>query len=85
MDRDGKDGWLTKFTERGKYQIYERLRSRLEGSLIEKAAKKFIENDGPKRYRVSTHPDLIIRDRENLLKHTDSGVLELVKKCRKRA
>lgn len=31
-----------------------------ECHLLEKDAKKFIENDGSKRYRISTHPDFVI-------------------------
>lgn len=81
--KKGEGGWLTKLTEEGKYQIYDRLRKSLEGSLIEKDAKKFIENDGSKRYRISTHPDFVICDRENLLKHTDPEVRELAKQLPK--
>lgn len=39
------------------------------GSPLEKDAKKFIENDGSKRYRISTHPDFVICDHENLVNH----------------
>ncbi len=46
-----------------------------EGSLLEKDAKNLIENDGSKRYRISTHPDFVTYDRDNLLKHSDVQVL----------
>lgn len=51
-----------------------------EGSLLEKDAKKFIENGGSKRYRILTHSDFVTYDRGNLLKHTEAEVRELVKK-----
>src|SRR3990172_11115099 len=72
--------WLTRHAEAGKYHSFERLRNPLEGSLQEKDAKKFIENDGSKRYRISTHPDFVTYDRGNLLKHTDPEVRELAEK-----
>ena len=58
--KKGNGGWLTRHIEAGKYQSFERLRKPLKGSLKEKDAKKFIENDGSKRYRISTHPDFMI-------------------------
>lgn len=45
--------------------------------MLEKDAKKFIENDGSKRYRISTHPDFATYDLEKLLKHTESEVREI--------
>ncbi len=78
--KKGKGGWLTIYTEEGKYQIFDRLRRPIEGSLHDKNAKKFIENDGSKRYRISTHPDFVTYDRGNLLKHTDPEVRKLAKR-----
>ncbi len=52
----------------------------LDVCLLEKDVKKFIENDGSKRYRISTHPDFVTCNRGNLLKHTDPEVLEFAKK-----
>ena len=57
--KKGDCGWLTRHIEAGKYQSFERLRKPLKGSLKEKDAKKFIENDGSKRYRIATHPDCV--------------------------
>lgn len=56
-----------------------------DGCLLGKDAKKLIENDISDwfRYRIPTHPDLVTYNRENLLKHTDSGVRELARKLRK--
>ena len=71
--------WLTRHTEAGKYQSFERLRKPPEGGLQEKDAKKFIENDGSKRYRISTHPDFVTYERNNLLRHSDPEVQELAK------
>ena len=74
-----KGGWVSKYTEPGKYQPYERLRTKIAGSLIEKDAKKFIENDGSKHYRISTHPDFVTYDRKNLMRHPDSVVRNFAK------
>ena len=52
--------------------------------LLGKDAKKFIENNASKQYRISTHPDFITYDRGNLLKHTDSTVNTLAKKLSKK-
>jgi len=60
--------------------FYDWLRKVLEGSLLEKDAKKFIENDGSKRYRISTHPDFVTYERGNLLKHAESEVRTIAKK-----
>ena len=78
--KKGTCGWLTKVMDEGKYQIFGHLRSPLEGSLLGQDAKKFIENDGSKRYRISTHPDFVTYKRENLLKHTDADVRALAQK-----
>jgi len=42
--------------------------------LLKKNAKTFIENDGSKRYRISTHPDFITYDKEELLQHPDEDI-----------
>ncbi len=64
-------------TDPDKYQIYSRLRTTLQGSLIDKDGKKFIENDGSKNYRISTHPDFITYNKEKLLSHQDSQIRKL--------
>ncbi|MDQ1328838.1 MAG: hypothetical protein QG641_2124 [Candidatus Poribacteria bacterium] len=46
-------------TDTLKYQIYSNLRTALEGSLSDKNGQKFIQSDGSKNYRISTHPDFI--------------------------
>ena len=81
--KKGKGGWLTKVVQAGKYQIFDRLRKPVEGSLLGKDAKKFIENNASKQYRISTHPDFVTYDRANLLKHTDSNVKALARKLPK--
>lgn len=81
--KKGKGGWLTKVVDAGKYQIFDRVRSPLQGSLQGKDAKKFIENNASKQYRISTHPDFVTYDRANLLKHADSTVKALAKKLSK--
>jgi len=81
--KKGKGGWLSKYTEPGKYQIWDRLRKPIEGSLLKKDAKEFIENDGSKHHRISTHPDFVTYDRSNLLKHPDNSVRMFAKKLPK--
>lgn len=80
----GKGGWLTKTVLAGKYQIFDRVRKPLEGSLLGRDAGKFIENNASKQYRVSTHPDFITYDRGNLLNHSDSMIRMLAKKLSKK-
>ena len=53
------------------------------GSLLEKAAKKFIENDGSKQYRISRYPDFVTYNRGNLLKHTDTEMRAVAKRLTK--
>lgn len=81
--KKGKGGWLSKYTEPGKYQIFGHLRTPLQGSLQNKDARKFIENNLSKGYRVSTHPDFVTYDIGNLKKHTDSIVRGFAKKLPK--
>lgn len=78
--KKGKGGWLTKAVDAGKYQIFDRVRSPIQGSLLNKDAKKFIENNASKQYRISTHPDFITFNRANLKKHADSTVQSFAKK-----
>ncbi|MFH2137425.1 MAG: hypothetical protein ABII88_02815 [Candidatus Omnitrophota bacterium] len=78
--KKGKGGWLKKVVEAGKYQIFDRVRSPLQGSLLGKDAKKFIENNASKDYRISTHPDFVTFDRGNLLAHSDATIKALAKK-----
>jgi hypothetical protein len=61
----------------GKYQVFSRLRGKLEGGLLKKDAKTFIENDGSKRYRISTHPDFVTYDKEKLLQHPDEDIRKI--------
>jgi hypothetical protein len=77
--KKGKGGWVTKVVDAGKYQIFDRVRSPLQGSLQGKDAKKFIENNASKQYRISTHPDFVTYDRANLKKHADLTVKALAK------
>jgi hypothetical protein len=78
--KKGKGGWLTKVVDAGKYQIFDRVRQPLQGSLQSKDAKKFIENNASKQYRISTHPNFVTFDRDNLLKHPDATIKDLAKK-----
>ncbi len=78
--KKGKGGWLTKVVDAGKYQIFDRVRQPLQGSLQGKDAKKFIENNASKQYRISTHPDFVTYDRENLLNYADITIKNMAKK-----
>lgn len=83
--KKGEGGWVNIYslydehiiTDPDKYQIYSRLRTDLQGSLIDKDGKKFIENDGSKYYRISTHPDFITYNKEKLLNHKDPDIKKL--------
>ncbi|HPS19719.1 MAG TPA: hypothetical protein PKY78_01845 [Candidatus Omnitrophota bacterium] len=77
--KKGKGGWLTKKVDAGKYQIFDHVRKPLEGSLLGKDAKKFVENNASKQYRLSTHPDFITFNRKNLLRHASASVQALAK------
>lgn len=85
--KKGKGGWVShsdvcgeKSVEAGRYQCYSRLRTRLEGSLVERDAEKFIESSGSKQYRISMHPDFITYDKGKLRKHQHDDIKELAKK-----
>lgn len=80
-----KGGWVNIYTLESegvitdvlKYQIYSNLRTALEGSLLDKDGQKFIQSDGSKNYRISTHPDFITYDRKKLINHSERLVKEL--------
>jgi len=61
-------------------QRYSNLRTALKGSLIGKDGQKFIESDGSKNYRLSTHPDFVTFDRKKLITHPDPDMVNLVSK-----
>ncbi|MBU8922229.1 MAG: hypothetical protein KOO63_10470 [Bacteroidales bacterium] len=83
--KKNKGGWVNVITlkeedvitnEQG-YQQYNLLRDKLQGYLLKKDAKKFIQNDGSNRYRISTHPDFITYEKKKLIKHPDPKIREL--------
>jgi len=55
-------------------QRFSNLRTKLEGSLHEKAGTKFIQASGSKEYRLSTHPDFVTYDKEKLKTHPDPKI-----------
>lgn len=83
--KKGEGGWVSIYslydehiiTDSDKYKIYSRLRTALQGSLIDKNGKKFIENDGSKNYHISTRPDFITYNKKKLLSHKDSQIRRL--------
>jgi hypothetical protein len=85
--KKGKGGWVNTadlmaegfINDTMLHQPYSNLRSKLEGSLKEKAGQKFIESDGSKNYRLSTHPDLVTYDRKKLKTHPDPQIIALLK------
>ena len=76
----GKGGWVTLSTQAGNYHTYERLRKPIEGSLLKKNARDFLENDSSKKWRLSVHPDFVSYDRNKLLKHPSVDVKASAKK-----
>jgi len=88
-----KGGWVDRYTLQSEgivtdpenFQIYSNLRTALKGSLLGKEdGQKFIENDGSKRYRISTHPDFITYDKKKLLNHPDYRVKRVAGKLPRR-
>jgi hypothetical protein len=83
-----KGGWVDIYTLESegiitdplKYRVYSNLRTALDGSLLEKDGQKFIQSDGSKKYRISTHPDFITYDKKKLLMHQVNDIRELAKK-----
>jgi len=86
-----KSGWVyTKdletegiITDSSKYQIYNRLRATLKESLLMKDASDFIESNGLKQYRISTHPDFIRYAKRSLLQHPDHRIKAIARKLPK--
>lgn len=85
-----KGGWVNRYTleeerivtDAARFQIYSNLRKALEGSLLDKNGQKFIENDGSKNYRISTHPDFVTYNKKKLRGHPGGRVREIAKKLR---
>lgn len=85
--KKGKGGWVNIYTlesegiitDAMKYQIYSNLRTAIKGSLLKKDGQKFIESDGSKSYRISTHPDFVTYDRKKLINHPDPDIVKLAK------
>jgi hypothetical protein len=77
-----KGGWVNRYdlesdgivTDPEKFQIYSNLRTALEGSLLDKDGHKFMQNDGSKNYRISTHPDFVTYHKKKLLNHQDHRI-----------
>ena len=85
-----KGGWVNRYTlqsegfvsDAERFQMYSNLRTALEGSLLDKDGQKFIQNDGSKNYRVSTHPDFVTYNKKKLLKHPDERVRGIARELR---
>jgi len=81
-------GWVDRYTlasagivsDPEDFRTYSNLRQKLEGNLAKKNGQDFIQNDGSKRYRISTHPDFIRYERGKLIKHPDERVREIARK-----
>lgn len=78
--KSGGDGWVTRKANPGKHQFYDNFRTPIEGSLINKNGKDFLQNGGEGQWRLSVHPDFITYERANLMKHTLKDVREFAKK-----
>jgi hypothetical protein len=61
-----------------KYQIYSNLRNAIQGSLLGKDGKEFVESDKSGNYRMSLHPDLITLDKKKLRRHPDHRIVSVV-------
>ncbi len=83
---EDKNGWVETATLWGEglipdpeqHQIFNRLREKLADHLLEKDAKRFLENSGTKSYRLSTHPEFITCDRAKLLNNSDQTIRLIV-------
>jgi hypothetical protein len=81
-------GWIDRLTlgsdrvvsNPDSFQVYGNLRTKIEGSLLVKEGQKFIQSDGSKNYRISTHPDFITYDKRILRNHPDNTIREIAKK-----
>jgi hypothetical protein len=62
-----------------KHQPFSNLRKLLAEHLDSKDGKQFVENDGAKRYRLSTHPDFITCDWEKLKDHADDRIRRIAR------
>lgn len=62
------------------YQPYLDLKKPITALLLKENPDEFLENDGSKHYRISTHPDFITYDKEKLLKHILPKVREIAAK-----
>ena len=84
----GEGGWVSRHTLKAEgiiadaenYQLYLRLRKALQGYLLGRDALAFIQNEGAKSYRISTHPDFVTCDRDRLLGHPNRRVQELARR-----
>jgi hypothetical protein len=64
-------------TDAQNYQRYSSLRALLQAALLGKNAEEFIQSDGSKHYRISTHPDFITYDRSKLRNHPDPKIMKI--------
>jgi hypothetical protein len=62
------------------HHIYSHLRTAIQGYLLNKDGKKFIQNIGEKSHRISTHPDFITYDRKKLSSHPEHRIAEIAKR-----
>lgn len=85
--KKGQGGWVNwidlesekTVSEHGVYQAFSNLRKLLEPYLLDADGRTFIQNDGEKNYRISTHPDFVTYDKERLLLHPNQRVKDLAK------
>lgn len=79
------NGWIDRYslheegitTDPEKFQIFSNLRTFVGGYLIKKNAREFIENNGSKKYRISTHPDFITYDKGKLINLKDISKVKI--------
>jgi len=78
--KNDMDGWVHINMGVDKYQKLSNLRAALKALLSYGDELNFIENEGSKRYRISTHPNYVTYNKKKLLKYPILEVQELAKK-----
>jgi hypothetical protein len=81
-------GWVDRYTlgserfvsDPDSFQVYSNLRAKIEGSLLDRKGEWFLQSDGSKNYRISTHPDFITYDKKKLQDHQSGIVKSIAKK-----
>lgn len=82
-----RDGWIESpalwdegiIPDPEKHQPFSNLRKAVGEHLESRDGRRLIENDGTKRYRLSTHPDFITCDSAKLVNHPDDRIRRIAR------